>query len=237
MKCPTPLAPAQPLVSYRMAAAVLDSALMPTTWLEPFGIGVLAALAASAVSGILVLLQRQRRLRSSSGFGGIWLHLIYASDDTTFEGRIERIDIMIVRESFRRTRTRGMVYRIYDSRLAGGLSEVRSYKYRGLISGDVECAYFECSSGSGSNGTWQIISNRRDEMAGEYERRRTEPGYSLPLDRFPLRRVRVASPRALSLLGRGTVDIRDIVDCRDWPPWAKVSVASIRKRTGITERA
>jgi hypothetical protein len=210
---------------------------MFTAWIGPFSVGVLAALVASAIYGTLVFLQRQRRLRKRSGFGGIWLHLIYTSKDTAFEERIERIDIMTVRENFRRSRTRGVVYRIYDSRLAGGLSEVRSYKYRGLISGDVECAYYECSSGTGSTGTWQVISNTRDEMAGEYERRRIEPGYSLPLERFPLRRIRVASPRALTLLSRGSVDVRDIADCRDWPPWVKSSVASIRKRAVNTGRA
>ena len=61
------------------------------------------------------------------------MHLIYASDDNGFAGEIQRIDTMNVAETFRRTKTRGKVYRVFDSRLAAGLREVRSYKYRGLI--------------------------------------------------------------------------------------------------------
>jgi len=86
--------------------------------LGPFLLGVLTSLIASGISGGLILIQRRRRLRRRSGFGGVWLHLIYASDDNGFAGEIQRIDIMNVAETFRRTKTRGKVYRVFDSRLA-----------------------------------------------------------------------------------------------------------------------
>jgi len=197
--------------------------------LGPFLLGVLTSLIASGISGGLILIQRRRRLRRRSGFGGVWLHLIYASDDNGFAGEIQRIDIMNVAETFRRTKTRGKVYRVFDSRLAAGLREVRSYKYRGLISGDVECAYFRCASGTGSNGTWQVTYNAKDEMAGEYQRRRVDPGFSLPLERFPLRRIRATSPRIGKFFSTGSVDVRDINELRDWPSWVKSSVRMIRQ--------
>jgi hypothetical protein len=66
------------------------------------------------------------------------------------------------------------VVRIYDGRGQPGLQEYRAYHYRGHQSAGVECAHFWCVGGNGSNGTWLLVHNNRDQMFGEYTRRSTE---------------------------------------------------------------
>ena len=186
-----------------------------------FLLGVAASLVASLLLATGVWYLRRRRLRHESGLGGVWLQLIYGSGDDRYEGVIERVDLVTERENLRRTRVTGCVYRIYDGRSEAGLQEYRRYKFRGHQSAGVECVHFWCVGGVGSNGTWLLVHNNRDQMAGQYSRRASRTEVTLPLETFPMRRLRPTSPTVEAVLKTGGVAVSRFRELPEWPAWAK----------------
>lgn len=191
----------------------------------------IAGIAASVIASLLVTaafsFARSRRVGRDRGSAGVWVEAIYNMDDLGFEGDIQRLDVVRQAEGFSGRRVAGTIYRVYDRARSGGINGVRSYRVRGRTSEGQEVAYFWSTAGDGSDGTLLLVHSSRDEMAGEYLRKSLR-GAGLPLERFPVRRVRLSSGRLADLLVSGQVQTDRIREVPDWPQWVKDASNTIR---------
>lgn len=165
--------------------------------------------------------------RLERGSGGIWVEAIYGKDDVEFGGRIERLDIVRQIEGFRGIRVAGTIYRIYHAEKVAGIGNVRSYKVRGRAAEGQEITHFWSTAGDGSDGTLLLLHSNRDEMAGEYMRRNVATG-SLPLEHFPVRRIRPSSRRLVDVLSAGQFQSDRLCEVGGWPSWVKKACNDIR---------
>jgi hypothetical protein len=175
------------------------------------------SVASSLVATALIWYVKHPRVGPREDLGGIWIEMVYASQDWTFEGPIQRIDVVRTHESLRKVRVRGVIYRIFDNREADGLPELRSYRFRGRLSSGAECVHYWHVKGHGSDGVWLMVHNR-DEKKGEYVRR--NPAQEA-LERFPLRHLRPDSSRLKQILLLGGVVPGQLKGSDAWPNWVK----------------
>lgn len=184
----------------------------------------IAGVAASVIASLLVTgfisIGRSQRARLERGSGGVWVEGIYGKDDVEYAGQIERLDIVRQVEGFRGRRVAGKIYRVYDRRSAAGIGTLRAYKVRGRASEGLEVDYFWSTAGDGSDGTLLLIHSNRDEMSGEYMRRNISTT-GIPIEHFPVRRIRISSRRLADVLNSGSVVPDRLREVGSWPSWVK----------------